>query len=183
MPPTHPTVYSGLALAVVGLLLATYAYTGTRVYSIGFAFVAALGGLLALAGILTAAWGRSIMAARAARSRRGLIKEEALKLDESLPTVAAPAGKKRRFTLPKLGRSQGTPPPGAAPPDADEPLVRLAPEPASTPGPADDAPLVTLTPEIVRVSLRCPACSETFSAEGARPFRATCPQCGFSATV
>jgi hypothetical protein len=171
-------VYAGLALAVVGLLVALYAYTGTRVYEIGFALTALLGGLLALIGISTAAWGRSIMASRAARSRRGLFREEALRLDEALPTIAANAEKRRRFAfqVPRLGRKS------ANGEDArQEARIVLTAEPEPHPEPPE--PLVTLVQEPVRVTLRCPECSQTFTAEGVRPFSATCGQCGFSATV
>lgn len=209
VPPTHPTVWVGLALAVVGLLVATFAYTGTRVYDIAFAFTALAGGLLALAGILTAAWGRSIMAARASRSRRGLIKEEALKLDEQLPTVATTREKKRfAFPLSRREKPEKAEAQGAAGVFA---FKRRAPEPEPVPEPeppmARDDPrnpevqletpdeeipiTVTSEPESspessaepVRVTLRCPQCSQTFSAEGVRPFTATCGNCGFSANV
>lgn len=228
VPPTHPTVWLGLGLAVIGLLVATYAYTGARVYEIGFAFAALGGAILALAGILMAAWGRSIMAARASRSRRAVFKEDALAMakpvkvsdtleepaSEDAPTIAAPREKKRfAFPLPKLGgkgerkpaeRAEGAgggsvfafkrraPDPAATPvtvqpePAAADPEERIevaletalletaaeervaAPEPAAPP---------------VRVTLKCPSCSTTFSAEGVRPFQATCSSCGFSATV
>src|SRR5687768_14750723 len=104
-PPTHPTVWIGLGLAGVGLLLALYAYTGTRVYDVMFAGVALAGGLLALGGILTAAWGRAIMSARASRERRQLIRKDAVIVADEIahqppPTVAEPATKKR-FAFPK----------------------------------------------------------------------------------
>jgi len=70
--PTHLSVWAGLALASLGLIVALISYTGPRVYDLRFAFVALAGGILALGGILTAAWGRSIMASRAQRARRGL---------------------------------------------------------------------------------------------------------------
>lgn len=98
-PATHPTVYVGLALATVGLFLALYAYTGTRIYDVRFAFMALLGALLALAGIMTAAWGRAILSSRATRARRATIHDDAIKAETDLaqtpPTVAAPAEKKR----------------------------------------------------------------------------------------
>ena len=192
--PTHPTVWIGLALAAVGLLVATFAYTGTRVYEIGYAFAALAGGLLALGGILTAAWGRSIMSARAGRARRGLIATDAKKLEEreDLPTVAAPKEKKRfafgakRKEKPLEAesvagvfafkrRAPDDPRPPASEP-APEPIpVVVTPAPAPAPAPADAKP--------VRVTLRCPQCSQQFSAEGVRPFAATCGNCGFSATV
>lgn len=200
VPPTHPTVWVGLALAVVGLLLATFAYTGTRVYDIAFAFVALAGGLLALAGILAAAWGRSIMAARASRSRRGLIKEEALKLEEELPTIATTREKKRfAFPLPKRKEErtesasgvfafkrrapEPQPEPTLARDDPRHPEAQLEASPESIPVTVAPAPQPSPESEPVRVTLRCPQCSETFSAEGVRPFTATCGTCGFSATV
>src|SRR5688500_9424356 len=104
-PPTHPTVWIGLGLAGVGLLLALYAYTGTRVYDVMYAGVALAGGFLALGGILTAAWGRAVMSARAARERRQLIQKDAIVAGDEVahqapPTVAEPAVKKR-FSFPK----------------------------------------------------------------------------------
>lgn len=208
-PPTHPTVWVGLGLAVVGLLVAMYAYTGTRVYDIRFAVVAAVAAVLALAGILVAAWGRSIMASRAQRSRRGLIQQDAMKLavetsapeamaevvgSETVPTIAAPAEKRRfAFSMPKrqaprerdhaalLGAFRRKQPASDDPRD---------PEVSATLAPAEvvevalvPAPEPARDPERERVTMRCPQCSTTFSAEGVRPFAATCSACGFSATV
>lgn len=195
VPPTHPSVYVGLALAAVGLLVATYAYTGTRVYDITFAVVALLGALLALGGILAAAWGRSIMAARASRSRRGAIQAEALKMEEDLPTIAAPKEKKRfAFPLPKRAAKEKVPEGsgGAAvfafrrrTEETPTPVEAAPVEAAAAPEPVEALaePAAGAAGEPVRVTLRCPQCAETFSAEGARPFLATCGSCGFSATV
>lgn len=214
VPPTHPTVWIGLALAVVGLLLATFAYTGARVYDILFAFIALLGAFLALAGILVAAWGRSIMAARASRSRRAGISQDALALarpvgageamaemvgSEDVPTVAASKDKKRfAFGVPKRkekeAREREKAPRAVFAFQRREPArepERAMVEPAGSPHAADDPRnpevSVRLAPETpappVRVTLRCPQCSTTFSAEGVRPFSASCGACGFSATV
>lgn len=211
VPPTHPTVWVGLALAVVGLLLATYAYTGARVYSIAFAFVALSGALLALAGILVAAWGRSVMASRASRARRATFQADAMSIakpvsaaqaiaevsSEQAPTVAASAEKKRfSFAMPKLPRRERAPKEQKSATPAGEEKSAIpsgafrfrrreeTPEPEAEPRPQPE-PLVTLAPrpEPVRVTLRCPQCSTTFSAEGARPFEAVCGNCGFAATV
>lgn len=127
-PSTHPSVFVGLLMAIGGLLLAMYAYTGTRIYDRTFAYVAIGGGILALSGILVSAWGRAIMASRAQRARRVAVRENAQQQDQKLeekparrgfslgrkraaearapPTIAAPADKKRALmpTLPKLGR-------------------------------------------------------------------------------
>lgn len=131
-PATHPTVWVGLLMAIVGLLLAMFSYTGTRIYDATYALVALGGGVLALAGILVAAWGRALGAARAQRARRGLAAKPAPlpeatpaeappeKADRRMfafrkkaeptadaPTVAAPSEKKRTLALPalpKLGR-------------------------------------------------------------------------------
>lgn len=175
--PTHPTVYVGLGLTVIGLLLAMYAYTGTRVYDVTFAAVALGGGVLALVGIFVSAWGRSIMASRATRARRGLITKDALDLTRpekpAPPTVAAPE-KKRRFAFGGKKQKEEKPAPGAlfafkrsgpAPVPMAEPTA--APSDAGT----------------VRAKLRCPQCANEFVAEGVRPFQATCGACGFSATV
>lgn len=239
VPPTHPTVWVGLGLAVLGLLVATYAYTGSRVYDVLFAFVAILGALLALGGILTAAWGRSIMAARASRSRRATFKDDALALakpvtvteaiaqpaSEDAPTIAAPREKKRfAFPMPKRSpKGERTEKPGkadkgspagvfafkrreaasepAATPEASSAasssptLEAPAPAPAFAPDdPRDPAVSARLDAELdaigdlqeprtVRVTLKCPSCGTTFSAEGVRPFTATCTSCGFSASV
>lgn len=194
-PPTHPTVWVGLGLAAVGLLLAMYAYSGTRIYDVRFAIVALVGGVFALSGILTAAWGRAVMAARASRSKRQLIAQDAMKLAEATeapPTVAEPPSKKRfdfrasaRRILPQRGAKEERPveaapagrgalfafkrpasPAPEAPPAEPEPVAAR---------PADAAP--------VKVTLRCPHCSTQFSAQGQRPLTATCPSCGFSAEV
>lgn len=197
--PTHPTVYVGLALAAVGLVLAMYAYTGTRQYDITYAFVAIGGGLLALAGIFTAAWGRAIMSVRAQRARRAAHPVEPAKGAEvrAPPTVAAPQQKKR-FDLGNAAmkafkrrrdhegakpheekaashqtafafRRRNAP---APPPSVDEPEeTRAAPAPALDPA----AP--------ARLTLQCPRCAASFSAEGVRPLTVLCPSCGFSDTV
>ena len=166
VPPTHPSVYVGLALSAVGLLLAMYAYTGTRVYDVLYALVALLGALVAVAGILTAAWGRAIMASRAARARRATrvpVKGEPTPApadEEAPPTVAAPPSKKR-FALPR-------PPVGAA-----ASLFRRRAE-----APAGGAAVA-----LERVTVQCPRCDKQFSQEGARPMTLTCPSCGFTETV
>ena len=202
VPPTHPTVWTGLALAVVGLLLAVFAYTGSRVYEITYAFVALAGAFLALAGIFTAAWGRSIMSARASRSRRAGISADALAMarpgpereelppvsSEDAPTVAAPKDKKRLpFSLPRRAKKKEerreAPIPAGALRDEPAPVAYPTPAPLPpVPALAPDEPLVTLSGP-VRATLRCPQCGATFAAEGARPFQATCASCGFSATV
>jgi len=209
VPPTHPTVWIGLALAAIGLLLAVYAYTGSRVYEIAFAIVALVGAFLALVGIMTAAWGRSIMASRASRDRRAAFSSDAMSMSqqaedrptsEELPTVAASAEKKRfAFSLGKRNKQDAAREPEAIPAGVfafrrKEPAPRPAPEPVRAPEPEPapvvpditaDEPLVTLAPpaDPVRVTLRCPQCGTTFSAEGVRPFEARCTSCGFSATV
>lgn len=198
VPPTHPTVSIGLGLAVLGLLLTMYAYTGARVYDVAFAFVALVGGLVALVGILVAAWGRSIMSSRASRSRRTAISRDALAMarpDEAPPTLAAPA-QKRRFALPRPKPKKAPEPtasPGAAlfafrragPVAPDDPrhpeqAARLEPAPAD-PSAVEPAPAPAGLP--VRARLRCPRCANEFLAEGVRPFDATCGACGFFATV
>lgn len=203
VPPTHPTVWIGLALASVGLLLAIFSYTGSRVYEIAYAFVALAGALLALAGILAAAFGRSFMASRASRSRRAAFSADAMAISkpeekptpeptsEDLPTVAA-SREKKRFAF-SLGRRKEKEP-GAIPSGVfafkrREPSPSPEPEPSpSLPSPPSiepESPLIALAPsaEPVRVTLRCPQCSTTFPAEGVRPFLAQCTSCGFSATV
>lgn len=220
VPPTHPTVWLGLGLAAIGLLVATYAYTGARVYEVLYAFVALGGALLALAGILLAAWGRSIMAARASRSRRSAFKEDALALakpvpvteaigpaaasSEDAPTIAASREKKRfSFPMPKRAAkpkkdaaSEGSGASGAGAQSGasvfafkrratEAPAPAAPPEPA--PSPVLDAELDAIgdlrDPKTVRVTLKCPSCATTFSAEGVRPFPAVCTSCGFSAMV
>lgn len=180
-PPTHPTVWAGLGLALVGLLLAIYAYTGTRVYDVTYALVAVVGGALALSGILIAAWGRAVMTSRASRSRRAVIQRDVLKvehmLEETAPTVAEPPSKKKfsfpRPTIPKFGKK--------AEPAADAPKGALfafkRPPTAAPPAP------VTHEPVVERLTLKCPQCSSQFTAEGVRPITAVCPQCSFSAQV
>lgn len=199
-PPTHPTVYVGLALAAIGLMLALYAYTGTRIYDIRFVFVAVGGAVLALGGILLSAWGRAIMAARAQRSRRALIHDDALKAaQEGLvppPTVAEPPSKKR-FDF-KLGaRKPKAPKEETAEKPAGKGAFafkrRAAPPPP--PPPAEEAPVVAVAaeahpaaapaaePALERVTVRCPRCSTEFSAEGVRPIPIACPSCGLSGSL
>lgn len=213
--PTHPTVWIGLALATIGLLIAVYAYTGARVYDLLFAFVALIGAMLALIGILVAAWGRSVMAARASRSRRATISADAMTIakpepeptqaatSEDAPTVAPSREKKSfGFAIPKRAKKEKKKEPAKdaipagvfafrrrepEPEPTNEPEpIRLEPRPEPiVEAPLADEPMVTLAPPAppVRVTLRCPQCSTTFSAEGVRPFSATCGSCGFSATV
>lgn len=196
--PTHPTVWVGLALAVVGLLFAVYAYTGARVYDVRFAIVAIVGALLALAGIFVAAWGRSLMAARASRARRAGISADALAMarppsdeapapsSEDAPTVAAPPRERTRFafSLPKRGRKE------PAEEERRERAVpagvfafrRREPQPASEPVPEqtaaprldDGAPLVTLAPSPAQAQAPAEAVRVTLR----------CPQCAstFQAT-
>lgn len=204
VPPTHPSVWIGLALASLGLLLAIFSYTGSRVYDILFAIVALAGGLLALVGILVAAFGRAFMASRASRARRAVFSADAMAAArpapeptaEDAPTVAAPREKKR-FSFPKRKGKEAEAQDASAgifafqrrePERAPEP--EPAPSPSLPPPPSlePDAPPVALAPdappaEPVRVTLRCPQCSATFTAEGVRPIAATCSSCGFSATV
>ena len=184
-PPTHPTVWVGLGLAAGGLLVAAYAYTGTRVYDITFAAVALLGGVLALGGILTAAWGRAVMSARAQRSRRGLLRDDAVKAahdahvadEPQPPTVAAPASK-RSFDFASAARRLI---PKPSPPR--EPADRKALFAFRTPAPAPAAPAEAPAAAPERVKVRCPQCATQFAAEGVRPFTMTCPSCGFTAEV
>jgi hypothetical protein len=190
VPPTHPTVWVGLGLAVVGLLLAMYAYTGARVYDIAFAFIAIAGASIALVGILAAAWGRSIMSARAARARRATFSQDALAIakpveaseamaetmgSETMPTVAAPSSKKRfSFSVPKRMKKEE--------PRADPAALFAFKRRPAAPPPAGEE-LVTLVEKPVKATLKCPQCSGTFSVEGVRPFEARCPACGFASTV
>lgn len=210
VPPTHPTVYAGLALASVGLLVAIWAYTGTRVYEIVYAVVAAIGGVLALAGILVAAWGRSIMAARSSRSRRATIAQDALAVgkpasitqaateslgSETMPTVAAPSEKKRfSFPIPKRTKKEDKPVEAAAlfafkrKPVEAQPAERAPDDPRHpvvAERLAEERPPTPSAeaPAPVRATLKCPQCGHTFSAEGVRPFEARCSSCGFASTV
>jgi len=205
VPPTHPTVYVGLALAAIGLLLAMYAYTGSRVYDIMFAFIAIGGGVISLAGIMTAAWGRSIMAARASRSRRTAMSVDALALgkpvpveeargSESMPTIAAPSEKKRfSFSMPKRAKKEA---PNADPaalfafkrradaaPAPAAPTARDDPRNPEVSAALAESPIGPEPEAVLKISLKCPQCGTQFSAEGVRPFEARCSACGFAATV
>ena len=195
-PATHPTVHVGLALAAVGLLLALYAYTGTRIYDVRFALVAAGGALLAIVGIFVSAWGRAIMAARAQRSRRALIHDDALKvaqegLAQPPPTVAEPPSKKRfDFKLgarkPKAPREEAAEKPAgrgafafkrrAAPPPPAPPAEETAVVSVMAEAPAEG-------PVVERVTLKCPRCATEFSAEGVRPIPIQCPSCGLAGSL
>lgn len=188
VPPTHPTVWLGLGLAVIGLLMAVYSYTGARVYNVAFAIVALAGALLALVGILVAAWGRSIMSARASRARRMNFQQDALSLSrpttassaseealtsEDVPTVA-PSKEKKRFSFGKRAEKRES---EAPPAQGVFAFKRRAPEPQPEPKPKPEPE------QPVRVTLRCPQCASTFAAEGVRPFTAVCATCGFRADV
>lgn len=214
--PTHVSVYIGLIFAIAGLLLAMYAYTGTRIYEKTFAYIALGGGALALIGILVAAWGRAVMAARAQRARRGFApqREEAreeprevqVRVEESPPTVAEPAQKKRTLALglPKLGRgkdaARAEPADEAAPERtrADAGLFafkrrgREAREAKAQQAVvvAEAAPVepevvasAPAAPALVRVTVRCPGCATEFTSEGTPPVAITCPSCGLSGTA
>jgi hypothetical protein len=202
-PATHPTVYVGLALAAVGLLLALYAYTGTRIYDIRFVLVAIGGAALAIVGIFVSAWGRAIMASRAQRSRRALIHDDALRVvEEGLappPTVAEPPSKKRfDFKLgarkPKAPREEpvekpakgafafkrrAAPPPPPAPPAEEGPVVAVVAEPHPAAAPL----AASAEPALERVTVRCPRCATEFTAEGVRPIPITCPSCGLAGSL
>lgn len=52
-------VWGGLALALLGLVVAVYAVTGDRIYHITWAPIFVAGGILALAGAAVAAYGRA----------------------------------------------------------------------------------------------------------------------------
>lgn len=200
-PGTHPTVWAGLVLSIVGLLLAMYAYTGTRIYDLVFAFVAIGGGALALIGILVAAWGRAVMTARAQRARRGLaakpgareVPVDAAEPQEAPPTVAAPAQKRsalRMPALPKLGRRKDAAPTNTAQlfqfrrrsPAKAQDAPAVVEVTADVP-PAPAAPDATADGEPVRITMKCPQCGTEFSAEGVQPLTVACPACGLSGTV
>lgn len=200
-PPTHVSVWVGLAMAAVGLLVALYAYTGTRVYDVTFAFIAILGGIFALAGILTSAWGRAVMAARAGRARRLTMTQDTMKLahqvhmDQPPPTVAEPPSKKRfdfratakRMMPERRPRDENAAPArengGAAAKASSMFAFRTKAKTQAPPAPPTEAPAVVAAAPVERVTLKCPQCSTQFSAEGTRPFTATCPQCGFAAEI
>jgi predicted RNA-binding Zn-ribbon protein involved in translation (DUF1610 family) len=201
--PTHPSVWAGLVLAVAGLLVALYAYTGPRVYDIVYFFAALAGGLLALGGILAAAWGRALGASRRKRA------EKAARFGAPAPAGAATAASSRAAR--GDGRAADAPPTVAAPADKRTILARLIPkgapkEPEAPPkpvfafrrrgagaGPGAAAPAATAAaavsvepakvPVRERLSMACPNCGEQFAAEGVRSFTATCPKCAFSAEV
>lgn len=191
-PPTHPTVWVGLGLAAIGLLVAMFAYSGTRVYDITFALVATLGALVATVGILMAAWGRAIMSARAQRSRRAAMRSETLKLNEMLeapPTVAEPPVKRRLDVKAWMGRrakDEAADGNGRSPEKPRRPLFALRGK-ASTSGAAGSAAVEVAppaaAPQRVRLTLECPNCQAQFEAEGERPFVASCPACGHAEAV
>lgn len=207
-PSTHPTVYVGLLLAIGGLLVAMYAYTGTRIYDATYFFVAIGGGLLALFGMLTAAWGRAVATARAQRVRRQRAKRaaesgaaiepaatrEAAPVEQP-PTVAAPR-EKRRIAIPSFvrrGKREGS--------DAEDEAgnmfsfrrraARNEPEQVvveETPASAAESATthatdVTSDGVEVRITLKCPQCATQFTAEGVQPIAIECPSCGLTGQV
>lgn len=174
-PATHPTVWIGLAFASVGLMLAVYSYTGTRIYDVRFALVAFSGGFLALVGILLSAWGRSIMAARAQRARRaGVAPDRSVPVEGASPppTVAAPR-EKRRFSFGLKAKKEAEP----AKPAAVFAFRRREPAAAV----AVEAPREE--PARERFTLKCPACAHEFTAEGVRPLSVSCPSCAHSGVI
>ncbi|HVM44543.1 MAG TPA: hypothetical protein VM582_01310 [Candidatus Thermoplasmatota archaeon] len=190
VPPTHPTVWIGLALATIGLLLAVFAYTGGRVYDITYAFVALGGAVLALAGILVSAWGRSILSARAGRSRRAAISADALAIgrpaaagepapafSQDAPTIAAPREKKRfPFPRPRAKKAEAEPaiPAGVFAFRRREPPAPAAPEAEST---TALPPVPALAPDEPPVALDAAPAPREPSAERVR-VTLRCPQCG-----
>ena len=196
-PATHPTVYVGLALATVGLLLAVYAYTGTRIYDVRFALVALAGALLAMGGIFTAAWGRAIATARSARARRETLQKDARAMDPASfappPTVAATTEKKRldlsRWVPRRAKKDPDARPAEAAPARPAKgagafAFRRSAPPPPPAP-PADEAPRHE-APLPAPVAAADPAPIETAADPAAPPVleRVTvrCPRCATQAT-
>lgn len=84
----------GLAAALLGLLLALFAYTGERVYQLAWFYVALVGFALGAAGILFLGYDRAIAPELARRRARGLpppppFKERARSLLEEDPALAA----------------------------------------------------------------------------------------------
>lgn len=210
-PATHPTVYVGLALALAGLLVAMYAYTGTRIYDLTYAYIALGGGVLALLGILTSAWGRAVMASRAQRARRGFDAPRPSS-DEAPPTVAVPRAKRtlKLPPMPRFGRKAEAPQPAAdasmfsfrrrsapppSPPAEPSPAAAALPAqqvevetvPAAPQTPPEEAPIeVAPMPAggaVERITMRCPRCANEFTAEGVRPIAVSCPSCGLAGTV
>lgn len=204
--PTHPTVWVGLAFALAGLVVALYAYTGPRVYDIIYFFVAILGGVLSLGGILTAAWGRAIGQARRQRSRRLAVAaggssvvrtgtDDSRTGDDgrasSPPTVAAPPEKKGLLARLKPSGGKGGEKGAAEASDKPKPVFAFKRRAAASgeAGAAENAPAeagsgdADAGPRKERVTLQCPECATTFSQEGTRPFRVACPNCAFSADV
>lgn len=175
--PTHPTVWVGLALASVGLLVALYAYTGDRIYDVAFFFVALAGGFLALTGILVAAWGRAIGSARmrSPRKAQGAAKDDAKQPEvekPTPPTVAAPRSKRAfAFQWPKRKA-----PADGAPPKPVFAFRRSSPADAT-------ATMTAATALGERLQLECPQCQTQFTAEGVRPIATQCPECGLKGEV
>lgn len=189
----HPLLWVGLAVSVAGLLLALWSFTGDRAYDIGFVATAAVGFGLMVAGVLFAAWGRSIGNRRrraAARRPKGL-----KDIDVAPLALAKPADRRSmRARLADVVRGLARRPPSAE-------RARL--ERATLRCPACDAVFeaegrrpfdatcracglvaaIEAGSPLESLTLKCPACASVFDAEGRRPFDAVCPACAHAARV
>jgi hypothetical protein len=110
------SVRLGIALGVLGIMLDLVSFSGTFAYDLRFFYVAVLGVVLGLYGMVLLANSRVLSTKR--------------------PRRAAAAREPAR-------------------PRAEREWLRL----------------------------QCPTCAHVFEAEGARPFRATCPRCGTAGVI
>lgn len=151
-------VWGGLALALLGLVVAAYSVTGERIYDITWAPVFVLGTAAALAGAAVAAYGRAGPRTQA----------EPLLPHRGNP-VGDPTGKGGADADEAAGAEADTGVSEA--PAADPPPAPTAAELDSHDGPR----------EVVVID--CPDCGHRFRDEGVRPFRARCPECGLPGRI
>lgn len=100
----------GLAALVVGLFVALYGYTGERIYSLGWFYVALLGVLLGVAGISYIGYDRAIRPELERRQARGLpppppFKERAKTFIQDPEPLALP-GKSSSASAPSKAKTE-----------------------------------------------------------------------------
>lgn len=149
-------VWGGLALAFLGLVVATYSVTGERIYDITWAPIFVLGAGAALAGAAVAAYGRAGPRTQA---------------EPLLPLRAEPAKQEAPEAAETAGAA-GNPEADADAPEAPDP----PPAPTAAELDSHDGPR-----EVVVID--CPDCGHRFREEGVRPFRAWCPECGLPGRI
>lgn len=193
-PQAH--VWTGLLLALVGVFVAGFAYTGDRAYHLVYIAVAFLGFALLVGGSLLAGHGQ------ANKPRLGP-REPASAKPRSMRSKQ---GRRRTRTRAEAPRPAKTPKPGKPPKQLEVTLAcsacgevfeargkppftatcpscghhgRVPKPPRPEPGAEAVIPSHNETSApVLDLELACTRCGETFHARGRPPFRAGCPHCG-----